>query len=237
MVEKRFAERKMFRSTSAFTKSARCFLAALAFIAVPALIGFKDGPADKSTMQALLTEAIENYDNLRSYRCKLKLHLTKADAVQKKEYLFYYKKPNLIRMHVEKGRHEGSTVVLREDGKIRGRREGILSFFAVTLDPRDERLYSLWDRHFTESDCGTVLKETKTKLMECDFFRLETVSEGTQLLLTAEDESGFIDQTWLEKENLILLKKRVRLPNGDKLLAIWSEVTLNPEFEKELFSF
>jgi hypothetical protein len=200
--------------------------------------GFSDLlAAERTTVQQLLSTAIENYESLRSYKCRLKLHLTKGDDVQDKQYVFYYQKPNLVRMYVEAGKEEGSTVILREDGTIRGRREGLLSIFPITLEPEDRRLFSLWDRHFTKSDCGTILEETMDKLDECSSFRVEVIRGGEQLLITQADDKGFIDQTWLESDKLILLKKKVQMPNGDELLAVWSDIALNPEFKEDFFSF
>ncbi|GAB4345713.1 MAG: hypothetical protein Kow0099_26280 [Candidatus Abyssubacteria bacterium] len=217
-----------------FRKIAALFLVGFALV----WTGFSDLPAtDRASAEQLLSRAIENYESLRSYRCRLKLHLTKGEEVQDKQYVFYYQKPNLVRMYVEKGKDEGSTVIFREDGTIRGRREGLLSIFPITLEAGDRRLYSLWDRHFTKSDCGTILEETVDKLDECSSFRIEVIQGGDQFLITQEDGEGFVDQTWLERDKLLLLKKKVRQPNGDELLAIWSDIALNPKFKEDFFSF
>jgi outer membrane lipoprotein-sorting protein len=201
-------------------------------------LGSSKPPAvSKITPGQLMFMAFENYEAIRSYQCRLILHATKGNTVQDSEYLFYYQKPNMIRMHVEKGIGEGDTIVMRSDGTIRGRREGILSMLAITLNPNDERLRDLWDRRFYDSDWGTILRETEKRMKECVSCRVELDGGAKRFVLTVEGADGYFDQTWLDGERLTVLKKHVRMANGDKLEATWTNIALNPTFEKDFFDF
>jgi len=190
----------------------------------------------KSTPEGLVSSALENYESLQSYQCRLTLHATKGEEVQDSEYLFYYQKPNLVRMHVSEGSGKGNTVVLRKDGLIRGRREGALSVFPITLKPDDERLRDLWDRRFAESDWGKILEETLARMKMSDADTMEAVGGG-QFLLTIRGDDGFLEQTWLERDQLTLARKHVRLHNGDRLDVRWTDVVLNPQFDEDFFYF
>jgi outer membrane lipoprotein-sorting protein len=191
---------------------------------------------DSLSPDDLLALALEQCRSLESYQCRLKLHLTKAGQVQNGEYIFSYKKPNLVRMHVERGKDKGSTVILQADGRIRGRREGILSIFAVTLQPNDQRLYDLWDRSFCNSDWATLLSETKDRLGNGESSNLRIVDNGQKVLLDTSG-SDFEEQTWLDSKSLVLLRKKARMNNGDSLDAVWSDIALNPSFDDHFFNF
>ncbi|MBI4832028.1 MAG: hypothetical protein HY801_10855 [Candidatus Lindowbacteria bacterium] len=200
-------------------------------------LGFAKPPVDRMTPDQLISKAFENYQTLRSYQCRLILHATKGETVQDSEYLFYYQKPNMVRMHVKEGKGKGDTVVMRGDGAIRGRREGMFSMIAVTLNPEDERLRDLWDRRFYRSDWGTILRETEKGMQECASCRVDLAPGGKRYVLTVENEKGYRDQTWFEGDKLTLIKKHVILENGDRLEATWTDVALNPPFEEDFFNF
>jgi outer membrane lipoprotein-sorting protein len=186
--------------------------------------------------EEVIGHAIERCEKLESYRCRLTIHLTRGDRVQDSEYVFFYKKPNLIRMEVKEGKDKGSTVILRKDGRIRARREGILSMFAVTLAPDDRRLYDLWDRFFCNADWVTVLRETRERLEDASAARVESVDGGRRILLN-NDAAGSLERTWLDGDQLVLLKKQARRENGDTLEVTWSDIALNPALKEGLFHF
>jgi hypothetical protein len=184
----------------------------------------------------LLTLAIESCQKLDAYQCRLTLHLTKGDQTQDSQYVFSYKKPNLIRMHVEGGKDRGSTVIFRRDGCIRGRREGLLSFFAVTLKPDDHRLYDLWGRSFVNSDWVTLLAETKDRAKDASATEVKIMDGGKRILIEAQGD-GFVEQTLLDAGRMVLLEKRSQRDNGDRLQAVWSDISLNPILQDGFFYF
>jgi outer membrane lipoprotein-sorting protein len=193
--------------------------------------------ADQLTPEELVRKAIENFQNLQSCQYRIILHLTKGGAVQDSEYIFYYQKPNLFRMYVKKGRDQGSTVLLREDGCIRGRGRGLLSVVAITLKPDDKRLCDLWGRKFYEADWGTILQETEARITEGMSSRVEGVEGGKQILLTVQGKDGSFEKTWLGADQLTLFKKQARKECGDTLDVTWTDVVLNPEFKEGFFDF
>jgi outer membrane lipoprotein-sorting protein len=193
--------------------------------------------AAQLTPQELVRDAIENFQNLHSCQYRIILHLTKGEMVQESEYVFYYQKPNLVRMYVKKGKDRGSTVLMRKDGVIRGKRGGLLSVIPVTLKPDDERLSDLWGNKFYESDWGTLLKETGARMEEGVPCRVEEIEGGKQVLLTIEGKNGYVERNWLESGRLVLVKRQIRKANGDSLDATWTDVVLNPEFKEGFFDF
>lgn len=193
--------------------------------------------AGQLTPEEVVRKAIENFQNLQSCQYKIILHLTRRDAVQDSEYTFYYQKPNLMRMYVNKGKDQGSTVLLRKDGCIRGKKGGLLSVVPITLKADDERLCDLWGRRFYEADWGTILKESEMRLKEATSSRVEEVEGGKQILLVIEGENGSFEKTWLSADQLTLIKKQARTPNGDTLEVTWTDVIVNPEFKKGFFDF
>lgn len=184
----------------------------------------------------VLALALQRCRSLDSYRCHLTLHLTRGDRVQNSEYVFSYKKPNLVRMEVKNGKDKGSTVILRADGRIRGRREGLLSVFPITLRPDDDRLYDLWNRSFRDSDWVTLLRETGERLKDTNSACTQIVDDGQKILLVAQADS-LVEKTWLDSDQLVLVRKQARRDNGDSLDAVWSDIALNPIFDDDFFNF
>lgn len=196
-------------------------------------------PAEEQvTPEALLSKAIESFQNLNSYQCRMVVHLTRGKEAQDSQYLFSYQKPRLMRMYVEKGRDRKSTVILREDGIIRGKPGGMLSVVPpLTLNPDDKRLRDLWDRRFYQADWGTLLKEIQISLKGCASTKIEMLNSGKEYLLTLQGNNGDVDQVWFDHENWSLFKRRIRLANGDTLDAKWSDIKLNPKFPGKFFDF
>ncbi|MBI4832029.1 MAG: hypothetical protein HY801_10860 [Candidatus Lindowbacteria bacterium] len=194
--------------------------------------------ADPLTPEQLVRKAAENNDNLQSYQARMVVHLTKGKQTEDSQYLFSFQKPHLKRMYVEKGKEKKSTVILRKDGVIRGKPGGMLSVVPpLTLKPEDKRLQDLWERRFYEADWGTLLKEIQDSLKDCSSGHVETVNGGKEFLLTIEAKNGDIDQAWFDHERLFLVKRNIRLANGDQLDAKWIDVALNPRFPDKHFDF
>ena len=193
--------------------------------------------ADPLTPEEVVRKAIENFQNLQSCQYRIILHLTAGDAIQDSEYTFYYQKPNLIRMYVNEGENRGSTVLLRKDGRIRGKAGGLLSLIALTLNDDDERLRDLWGRKFYKADWGTILEETEVTLKQATRSRVEEAEGGIQIVVIAEGENGSFEKTWLTADGKTLLKKQARKENGDTVDLRWTDVVLNPQFTEGFFDF
>jgi hypothetical protein len=165
------------------------------------------------------------------------LNIKKGNETEDNEYLYSYQKANLIRMHVIQGKQKKNTVILRADGKIRGRREGLLSAIPFTLKPDDKRLYDLWGYHFTGADWGSLLQETAANIETANSCRVETVEDGKQFLVCVEGKDGSLEEVWLESEHLFLVKRRLRSANGDQIICYWTDIALNPQFNENFFNF
>ncbi len=208
----------------------------LSLILAPMLIA--DGAyADQLAPGVILSRAIEMCRNLDSYRCKLTLDLTRGKQAEHSEYYLYFKKPGLLRMYVIEGQTKGHSVLLRGDGTIRGRREGLFSVFPVTLRPDDTRLFDLWGRNFIHSDWVTLLKETESRMDDFPCSHVKAVNGGARLLIVMEGSDGYCEKTWLDSHLLTLLRKEILRPNGDSLTAEWTEIEYNPVFRNGFFDF
>jgi len=210
---------------------------ALVGVAFAAFTSGRGLAADPLTPEEAVRKAIENFQNLQSCQYRIILHLTAGNAIQDSEYTFCYKKPNLIRMYVNEGKDRGSTVLLRKDGRIRGKAGGLLSLIALTLNDDDERLRDLWGRKFYKADWGTILEETEVTLKQATRSRVEEAEGGNEIVVIAEGENGSFEKTWLSADGKTLFKKQARKENGDTLDLRWTDVVLNPQFKEGFFDF
>ncbi len=82
---------------------------------------------------------------------------------------FYFKRPRLIRMDILKGNRfadTGSVGVYRNDGKVSGRKGGLLSFLAVTVDKHDPQATTIRGVALDQSDLQATLERMQLHLAE-----------------------------------------------------------------------
>ncbi len=186
---------------------------------------------------------LENFENavgnMDTYRFIMSSENRKGKKHEKKQLRFQFKKPNLMRTDVLKGRKRGSTVVLNKEGKIRGRNSFGLR---KTLKPTDKRLKnirgytfmntSLLDKarrlkmHILESGCNATLAEEKYDGKASYYLHIEHGDPDS--LVTRED-------IWFDKETYMILKN-TRHENEVKVSDVtWSDIEINIPLDGGLF--
>ena len=131
--------------------------------------------ADSLPADRVIAHAEERFHSLQAYEC----HIAAASSQGLKSdaglYHFWFKSPGLLRVHVEKGSNSGSDVVVNREGKITGRKGGLLKPFVIRLKSTDPRLRSVrgvsvqdldWGSFYRKLRDHAALKGAKTVLAE-----------------------------------------------------------------------
>ena len=125
--------------------------------------------ADPPTPQSLVAAFQAMYESLSDYQCRMHEECRQGSRREERTINFYFKKPRFIRMDILEGNRfgdTGSVGVYRNDGKVRGRKGGVLSFIAITVDKRDPQATTIRGLAFDESDLQATLEKMRFHLAE-----------------------------------------------------------------------
>jgi outer membrane lipoprotein-sorting protein len=178
-------------------------------------------------------------DRLDSYTFIMDSRARKGRKKDNRISKFYFKKPNLLRTEVLKGRRRGSTVVLQGDGRIRGKNSfGI----RMTLKPSDGKLKnvrgstflnaSLADKsarineQILDSGCAATLEEAGYEGRAA--YRLHITHNGAYDDVTDED-------LWVERESFLAIRDILYVGGEIVSDVTWSDYELNIPLDDKLF--
>ena len=131
--------------------------AAAIAVAVTLLCG-RVTSAASPTAAEVMRRAEEQFQKFTDYECVIDTDSHLGSRSEAGTYHFWFKKPHLIRGHVDRGRDHGSDVVVEANGQIHGRKGGLLKPFAITLRPDDRRIRSIRGVSLTELDWGSFYR-------------------------------------------------------------------------------
>ena len=171
------------------------FTCILLFLGCAQATGSDTTDMDVSVFLSNFEKAVNNMD---TYRFIMLSENWKGKRYKKNLVEFRFKKPNLMRTDVLKGKKKGSTVLLNKEGKVRGKHPW---GFKKTLKPTDKRLQnmrgstfmnaSLLDKterlkkHILETGCEATLKDEKYEGKPS--YHLHIEHKDNDSLITAED--------------------------------------------------
>jgi outer membrane lipoprotein-sorting protein len=171
-------------------------------------------PATNNSM----AEALQWIDRLqerlahcRDYQCLVTSYERKGCKQEERSYRLFVKDSRLVRVKVTDGRGKGSEAVLEADGRIRGRKGGLLKNFAQTLKPDDDRIRSLRGTPFWNAACHNFLKELRVRLTQpgtqCE---LEPDTEQVgRLLLVVNRPGSTREKYWIDPQKMHVMKGEV----------------------------
>ena len=197
--------------------------------------------ADPQTPQSLVEAFQSVYDSITDYQCRMVEHCVQGDRYEARTMNIYFKRPRFIRMDILKGNRfgdTGSVGVSRNDGKVRGRKGGLLSFLAITVDPHDPQATTIRGLSFEQSDLQATLEKMRFLLAEsaCTL----TAGAGTwDMTFEPRDPSrnGGVTKDIIRLDIATLLPVSSDSFEGDRLVqhAEWSSYILNAGLPDQLF--
>ncbi len=127
------------------------------FLVVPLLTGARlaraAAPAPTSP-EELMRRVEARFRAIEDYQCLADLECRLGEKSESGSYQIWFKQPQCLRVKVLRGRSRGSDVVVDEQGKISGRKGGLLKPFVIRLRPDDSRIRSLTGMPLTQFDLG-----------------------------------------------------------------------------------
>jgi hypothetical protein len=211
--------------------------AALLWFLVPPLSSAADPPTPRSVVEAFAAM----YASLSDYQCRMDEQCWQGRRFEERTINFYFKKPRLIRMDILRGNRfgdTGSVGVYRGDGRVRGRKGGLLGFLAITVDKHDPQATTVRGLAFDESALQATLEKLRFHLAQ-SACALSVVGGRYELVFEPRDPSVNRGVT----RDVIRLDAATLLPassdswEGERLVqhAQWSSYIIDAGLPDQLF--
>jgi outer membrane lipoprotein-sorting protein len=128
------------------------------------LIAFAAGARAARSPTSVADRLQARFALVTDYECVMRTETRAGTRVEAATFRTWYRKPDLFRLRVLKGRHQGSELVRGTDGSLRGRRGGLLRPFSRRLSRSDPSLRSLRGQPAWELDLGSFLRAMRRRM-------------------------------------------------------------------------
>jgi hypothetical protein len=211
--------------------------AALLCLLIPLPSVFADPPTPRSVVEAFQAMC----ESISDYQCRMEEQCRQGSRYEERTINFSFKKPRFIRMDILKGNRfgdTGSVGVYRNDGKVQGRKGGVLSFIAITVDKHDPQATTVRGQAFDESDMQATLEKMQFHLAE-SACALSTGGGMYELVFEPRDPSrnGGVTRDVIRLDAATLLPASADSYEGDRLVqhAAWSSYIIDAGLPDRLF--
>ena len=182
---------------------------------VPSVVmteNYEDGAAFIDKMCSS-TQALDNYSSA------YEMVVYKQNQTVTEGGNFYYKKPRLMRVEVDKGPKKGSAAVLALDGKVHGHLGGALKFFRAAVSPDSELVRAANGFPMVGTDFYSLADYLRNMLKEGDHSRVTkqpTVTNKTGV-------PAYVVDMYTTKFGKELLLKRIYVDPRTYLPIYWED--------------
>jgi hypothetical protein len=217
----------------------RHLTAAAAFLCL--LAPLPSSAADLSTPRSVVEAFAAMYASLSDYQCRMQEECRQGSRHEERTIDFYFKKPRFIRMDILKGSRfgdNGAVGVLRGDGRVRGRKGGLLGILAITVDKHDPQATTVRGLAFDESDLQATLEKMRFHLAE-SACTLSVSGAMYELVFEPRDPSrnGGVTKDVIRLDAVTLLPASSDSWEGERLVqhAEWSTYIIDAGLPDQLF--
>jgi outer membrane lipoprotein-sorting protein len=181
------------------------------------------------------------YESLSDYQCRMYEYCRQGSRYEERTMNIYFKKPRNIRMDILKGNRfadTGSVGIYRNDGRVTGRKGGLLGFLTVNVDKHDAQATTIRGLAMDESDLQATLEKMRFHLAESSC----TLAVGAgiyEMVFEPRDPSrnGGVTKDIIRLDAVTLLPVSSDSFEADRLVqhAEWSSYILNAGLPDQLF--
>lgn len=126
--------------------------------------------ASALTPQSVLQAFEKMVTAVRDYQCRMWEYCFQGNEYEERTIDFYFKRPRFIRMDVLEGNRfadAGSSAVYRNDGRVTGRKGGVLALFPVTVDKRNPQATTIRGLTIDQGDMLAMVESMRSHLADC----------------------------------------------------------------------
>ena len=181
------------------------------------------------------------YTSVSDYQCRMYENCRQRSSYEERTMNIYFKRPRSIRMDILKGNRfadTGSIGVYKNDGRVTGRKGGLLSFIAINVDKHDPQATTIRGLAFDQSDLQATLEKMQFHLAE-SACALAVGAGIYELVFEPRDPSrnGGVTKDIVRLDAATLLPASSDSFEGSQLVqhAQWSSYILNAGLPDQLF--
>ncbi|OGS27330.1 MAG: hypothetical protein A2297_06650 [Elusimicrobia bacterium RIFOXYB2_FULL_48_7] len=186
----------------------------------------------------------QKFGSLRDYRCVCKTFSADKKKKLLVECVYYFKKPNLVRMEIISDKFKNTTLLFRNN-KVRVKPgAALLSLVTTTLDPQNKLVCDLRGHGLDNSSWGWIIDEHMKLLDNMRVIRAEDrqISGRPGVLYELKSKSPgkthSIDREllWIDRQENLLVKLKQYDSSGMLLQSLeYRNISINPGLPESLF--
>lgn len=128
-----------------------------------------DGPGPLPTPRDLVSRVEARLTRVTDYECVMESEIRRGKKSTSGTYHIWFRRPELFRLKVLRGRHSGSQLVLTRGGDVRARPGGLLGrVIAQRMDRNNSRLRSPRGGYPWDASFDSLLAQLKRQLQQSD---------------------------------------------------------------------
>jgi outer membrane lipoprotein-sorting protein len=197
--------------------------------------------AEPPTPQAIVEAFRLMYESLSDYQCRMYEHCRRGSRYEERTMNIYFKKPRCIRMDILRGNRfadAGSVGVYKNEGRVTGRKGGLLGFLAINVDKHDEQATTIRGLALDESDLQATLEKMQFHLA-ASACALTVGADIYEMIFEPRDpaRNGGVTKDIIRLDAVTLLPVSADSFEADRLVqhAEWSSYILNAGLPDQLF--
>jgi outer membrane lipoprotein-sorting protein len=198
--------RKYLSAKSNFLKLVIIFTTVFFFFNGAAFFQKVKAEVEQPPVSFIIASFQKALDNIDDYQCVFEEYAVSGEKEERRAFRYFFKKPRLIRIEIISGRGKGSIAVYK-DGKVRGRKGGLLSFITLNLNLTDSRVTNIRGDRIDESDWFFLLQEVllcqkrgRVKLAKIDYLKGKKIY---LLELEVNQKTNLINKLYIEADTFL----------------------------------
>jgi outer membrane lipoprotein-sorting protein len=185
----------------------------------------------------LLSSLQERFENIQTYRCKMRLESFEREHKIQNQAL-WYKKPGYVRIEQLGPFKKGAVVVIHPNGNIRGHLGGALSIFKADLEPEDSILLGVTNDSAVTADYGSIIQSAIDHSNRVKKHAVRGAEEsGKPVIILDSFFDEAINQYRIVTDAEKRLITRIERYRQDKLIHVisWTDVEIDVQISDSFF--
>lgn len=197
------------------------------------------GRAEADGPWQILEKAEARYRELTDYECLVEAEARNGKKHESGTYRFWFRKPAMMKIRVTGGKSRGSDLVIDEQGRIKGRKGGLLKAIVISLSRNDHRLRNVRGNPVWELEWGAFYRKLRERASRPNTQFTLSPASGNQphelVLRYTEGGKNMREVYHLDPRDRVLLLADFFEDNQRVEHVRFSEIRLNPGLENRFF--
>lgn len=196
----------------------------------------------EKTAQVLHAELKKTLEGIKSVHCKFRSFNRRDDLSNEKLMEFWYEEPLRARSLVLEGDNLGGVVTINAEGKLRGKKGGVLGLLVLNLEPTDERIKGLRGKLFYEGSWHRIERDFDRRVkagwkMERKQDRKLAGDPCYVIAIEGKEETSKITRdVLLIDQKTGAMRQRLEFEGKVKVSdSIFTDIVINPTLDASLF--